>query len=276
MRMIKTALLLAGALVLPASTAFAWNLTPCSQAALQKRGEAIHQLRAAQPGSLQYIPKPFPRNGVEVVEDYRYQILSRWSHSAPSELSDAQRALMDGLERDTLAIDVERVQNWSLRRCSDAGAGDSYHLLRIFDRASGKEIARAALQESGVLEQTGFPGAADGPIADLNTVAKKVSEAVGAPAQSPVYVTSTGTLRCDVLMPCVAVRSQSSVFLVAPEGEMFEIPAQRRLLSFKNDLGNEQKRNAKQKELAPRGEVVTSLGGDQFVVARRHGRIATK
>ena len=86
-------------------------------------------------------------------------------------------------------------------------------------------------------------------------------------------MTSTGTLRCDVLMPCVAVHSQASVLLVAPDGEMFEIPAQRRLLSFKSDLGNEQKRNAKQKELAPRGEVVTSLGGDQFVVVRSRGRL---
>jgi len=72
----------------------------------------------------------------------------------------------------------------------------------------------------------------------------------------------------------VAVRARDSVFLTTPDGELFEIPAQRRLLSFKNDLGTDEKRAAKQKELAPRGEVVTSLGGDQFVVVERRGRIA--
>lgn len=273
MRMIRNAVLLAGALIVPASTASAWNLTPCSQQHLAKRGQVAQELRAAQPGSLKYIPKPFPKNGVEVVEDYKYQILSRWAHITPADLSAGQRALMEGLQQNTLAIEVRRVQNWSLRRCNDAGTGDSYHLLKISDAATGKELARAALQESGVLEQTGFAGAAEPPLADLAVVAAQIEKTVGAPATKPVYVTSTGTLRCDVLMPCVAARSHASVFLVAPDGEMFEIPAQRRLLSFKNDLGNEEKRTAKQKELAPRSEVVTSLGGDQFVVVRSRGRI---
>ncbi|MEA2465379.1 MAG: hypothetical protein QOJ98_3126 [Acidobacteriota bacterium] len=273
MRMIRNAVLLAGALMVPASTAFAWNLTPCSQQHLAKRGQVAQELRAAQPGSLKYIPKPFPKNGVEVVEDYKYQILSRWAHTAQADLSADQRALMEGLQQNTLAIEVQRVQNWSLRRCNDAGTGDTYHLLSISDRASGKELTRAALHESGVLEQTGFAGAADRPLASLPAVAAQIEKTIGAPATQPVYVTSTGTLRCDVLMPCVAVHSRASVLLVAPDGEMFEIPAQRRLLSFKTDLGNEQKRNAKQKELAPRGEVVTSLGGDQFVVVRSRGRL---
>ena len=274
MRMIMKAALLAGALAAPASTAFAWNLAPCSVAVLQRRAEAARELRAAQPGSLKYVPKHFPRNGAELVENYRYHILSSWKHIDGAAMSSEQRALLDGLRNNTVAIKVERVQNWGIRRCGDPGSGDSYHLLRISDRASGREIARAALHESGVVEQTGFAGPSDKPLASLAEVATDVERTVGASAQSPVYVTSTGTLRCDALMPCVAVRARDSVFLTTPDGELFEIPARRRVLSFKNDLGTNENRARTQQDLAARGEVVTSLGGDQFVVVERRGRIA--
>lgn len=271
----RTVVLLAGVLLAPLTPAEAWNLAPCSPDAASKRAATAKELREAKLGSLKYLPHPFPRNANEVIADYKHQVVARWGNIPREQLRPGQTALIDGLRRDTLRIEVVTVENWGVRRCSDPRSGDRYFLLTITD-ASGREIARAALEETGSLEQTGFASGTEAPLVPPSAVAQRVAKRFGSGAESPVYVTTTGSLRCDVLMPCVATRAQGSVYLVSSENEVFEIPAQRRLLSLKDDLGSHEKRNSKLNELKADNEVTTSLGGDVFVALRKHGRLSDK
>src|ERR1041385_5422185 len=128
--------------------AAAWNLVPCSAQSIAKRAEYQHRLAGAPSGSLNWIPYPFPHNDAQAIEDFRHQYLDIWGHKQATDT--ARRHFVDSLSANTLKFDVYRVENWRSNRCDSPMNGDFFFLLRMRDGATGQEIARADLYDSGV------------------------------------------------------------------------------------------------------------------------------
>lgn len=262
----KTIYAFIAVLILSAPAAFG----QCSDADLAKRAAAERRTRAAKPESLQYVPKPFATTTDAVIENYRHSILELWGKRKPSQLSAEQLALVEGLRAASVDLKVSRVENWGIRRCGDPLSGDFYHLVQVFDRATRRELARAALFPSGKPEQTGFVTAADRPLISTASAMSETRGRFGVSAQSATLITSTGTLRCDVLMPCAAMRSGATTYVSTPEGELYEIPAQGRRLSYRAELATPEQRQKHERTLQPSTERVMSLGGDVFVARKRN------
>ena len=261
----KFALLILINVVAVATSAQPWSLAPCAQADLTRRGAVEKSIRMAPSKSLRYVPIPFPALQRDIEGNYRYWLLNHWGKESNGHLQSDQKVMLDGLAADRFRFEIVRVENWGIRRCQDPHSGDFYYLLRIFDRLSSKEFARAAMFPSGALEQTGFLSEADAPVLSLEATRESLQRQYGIAAHSAQYVATIGELRCDVLAPCIASRSKGSVYIATPRGDVFEFAEASRKFSYKDDLGNG--RRAKQ-SLNGAGAAV-SIGGDAFAAAHR-------
>jgi hypothetical protein len=250
--------------------AAAWNLVPCSAQSIAKRAEYQHRLAGAPSGSLNWIPYPFPHNDAQAIEDFRHQYLDIWGHKQATDT--ARRHFVDSLSANTLKFDVYRVENWRSNRCDSPMNGDFFFLLRMRDGATGQEIARADLYDSGVFASIAI-APADLPratidahinqheIADPAVVANR-NAALG--PHDAQLITAYGSLTCDTLTPCVAFRSAGNIY-VQKNDELFRFDAAARRISWLRELRDEHAKQNLMRTLAAQGQRILSLGADDFV-----------
>jgi hypothetical protein len=234
-------------------------------------------LREAKPGSSLYLPKPFPKSKEEVLADYAYEFQRLLKDMRAASLPKGAAAVLDGIRQGTLRYDVLRIVNWSPTRCVKARRLDAYHLIRVIDGRSGKEITRSVLDESGhlgVISSTMEDERGDSlqrqaarlrpPEEEMRSAASRFRMR----GEAPQYVTTFGTLRCPNVTPCLAFRSGGHVYLAAYDGNLFQVDRKGRRLEMGKDIGTPELNAPIVQSIGPEGRLV-SLGGKEFTTARK-------
>ena len=150
------------------------------------------------------------------------------------------------------------------------------HLLRIIDTSAGREIARATVEDSGMLDGVAYPldrtrPVWSRPIPTLPEADQILGTAVGKVVDLQ-YVVSYGSIGCDELMPCVAGRmvGNDGYAILSLRG-IYVVDAASRRLDRRPTAGPRAPIQEVLKKLGLGGpnEAVTSLGGAFDVVARK-------
>jgi hypothetical protein len=256
---------------------YGWNLVECPPEVVATWALPDQFLRDAKPGSPLYLPKPFPKSREEVLADYVYE-LQRLLKDTPAEsLPTGAAEVLEGLRRKTLRYDVLRIANWSPTRCGKERRLDAYHLVRVLDGRSGREITRSVLEENGrlgVVSSTMDDERGDSLQRQVTRLRPPEEELRGIAArfkirgEAPQYVTTFGTLRCANVTPCLAFRGGGHVYLASYGGELFEIEPNGRRLEMGKDVGSPEKNAPILQSIGPEGRLV-SLGGKVFTTARK-------
>ena len=253
-----------------AAAAEGWGLADCAPDRAEVWQRSREEMAEAKPGSPIYVPKPFPRSDAEVIEDYLYQYSDIWADTKPAELAPVERRVFEGIEAGALRFEVARVENWTPLRCNTERERKVSYLVRIFD-ASGAEIARTALEQSGLFVATATAPETEealAPLHGLDQAPELVSSRFNVTGAVPQYVETFGTLRCPVLAPCVALRAGDDVLILRGE-ELFEIRAAAEFLSLSRELATQEAKEAHLRTLDEARERLVSLGGDAFAVAQK-------
>jgi hypothetical protein len=258
------------------TTASAWNLSQCSATDLTKRSSYSSKLRHALPEDRAYVPKPFPENNAQVIEDFNYQFRFLRSVQTPAQMRPQEKQLLSLLNSNHLTTDVIPVENWSGRRCLGPRDGDRMYLLRFYDARTHAEVARATLQDSGLMDVTAYrepnvqPAWWTIPIPAADDVAKTVGALVGEHLINAQYVTTYGTFECDALLPCVAMRAPSTntTYIADQLGHVVTLPTNAKRFSRAHDLAQIEDMDRVKRTLAP-GQKLLSLGGDAYAVVEK-------
>jgi hypothetical protein len=220
------------ALLLAASPSFAWQVLPCSAAALAKRAEF-----RSKPIPARF---PLPKDDREVVTDFIGQYSAKFAQNK-DDFGALARAMLGGKYR----YEVTRVADWTPGRCGNLGnTGDTYFLVSVREPATGKEAARGAVFETGLFSTLA--------LAPKNAPALTPLKA--AIARDAQYVTAIGHIFCHPMNPCVASRNARGIFL-QHDSDAYYLPIGGKILPWS---AAEKLRN---------GQRYVSIGGDAYVAA---------
>jgi hypothetical protein len=256
-----------------------WSLGDCNASEKnQARWQAFEaQVRSAKPGSLSYVPKPYPRTDLEVIADYLYQYKSLHREAlVRADLPANELPVLDGILGQTVKFRVTRVENWTPLRCAADKPRQYYHLIQVTSAADGRELTRVVLDPSGLLflisnaspETAGPPAAARRqPWQDLPEAMAAAQSRFGLAGSAPQYVATFGSLDCNFADPCLAFRHGAGAYLLYRK-ELFELPVTGKRLIQGRDVGIPQKNVELQESLRP-DEGFLSLGGSAWTVARK-------
>lgn len=203
----RTALMIA-ILALFGSQLYAWNPVNCSADDLASRSKLASHMRTSKPDDPVYAPKPFPKNDTEIIEDFYQQVQILLNGSTHPLIEGGKKALRRAIDQAVLHIGIVRESNWQGNRCLRPRAGETLYLLRLYDTTTATEVARATLDESGLINELAYPTDRKNPIWAkplplLDEGTKILSAAVGARVLEIQYATSFGTINCDSLAPCI-------------------------------------------------------------------------
>lgn len=261
--------------LLVTSSVYASNPVLCNAAALSAREHFESQLRTAQPGSTLYIPKPFPINSSEIQEDLVPQVEVFLKNRVPY-IASGQQQVREAIDLRTLQIGVVREANWHTARCSQSRSREWIYLLRLFDTARGIEIARAIMEENGLLNAIAYPQDRTNPIwsrpiSTLPEAESALNRAVGRVFDLQ-YISSYGSLGCPDLMPCVAGRiaGRDGYAVLAPRG-IYTFDAASRRIDRRPSGTSRAEILAGLNRVHPMApnEATTSDGGDVDIVATK-------
>ncbi len=194
----------------------------------------LRMVREAKPGDTNYAPYPEPKSAKDVIEDFRYVYLQKLYDKGPDKNDSVERDIYQGLLDRSLNLHVERVENWSITRCSPARQKPFFHLVRIFDTA-GTELARATILPSGLMGEYAqiTPMATRGlvPPAELDGAVRRMLGRT-MPTKQAQYAAIEGLpLRCGPLFPCTVFKSQGSTWILDRAALLFEVEPQAQRVS---------------------------------------------
>ncbi|MDP9122741.1 MAG: hypothetical protein M3O15_15455 [Acidobacteriota bacterium] len=225
-----------------------------------------------------YVPKPYPKTDREVILDYLFQYKSLHRERAdPKTLPDNELPLLYGILRSTVTFTVQRVENWLPMRCTKDQRRDFFYLIRVLDAGSGSELARVALNPTGLWSvQTNAASAAvktGGQAAalldrlpDPEAAFREVVASYKIQGGSPQYVTTTGTIYCFRTNPCLAFRQGSDAFILY-KGALFQISGSGPRLADGKDVGTLET-SARVLQSLRNDERLVSLGGSAWTLAQ--------
>lgn len=164
-----------------------------------------------------------------------------------------------------------KVENWTPLRCGSPKARTTWALLRLFDVDSGEELARATLDEIGHVARLRHRPI-DRPLTPIPSLdlAEASLREVAPRARDSQFVSTWGTLKCDELVPCVAMRRGTRVLLLdSRTGRLFEFDDSAPRRSFQRDVAklSGDQRASYLSGLAAENRALVSLGRDAFVEA---------
>jgi hypothetical protein len=273
--------LLASSSALVSASALAaepWSLVNCPPEGEARWRAFEQQVRTATPGSRVYVPKPYPATPRQVIADYLYFYRGRHLELRdPRSLPANETLVLEGILNSTLTYEVLRVENWTSMRCGrDGKRRDFYHLVRVFDAASGVELARVMMDASGLFftsvnmqedERSEPPALQRRRLPDPPDAMARVNARFKIHGELPQYVTTFGTIDCYFERPCLAFR-QAGKSYVLYQDEIFEIPANGPKLLNGKDVGTPETNPPLLRSLAP-DERLISLGGPVWTIAHK-------
>lgn len=261
----------------PASAAEPWSLVGCPPEGEARWQAFEHAVRTAKPGSTVYVPKPYPETPRQVIADYLYQYKSlHRERRGASGLPANEAPVVDGIMNQTVTFQVLRVANWTSMRCGTEKRRDFYYLVRVFDVASGVELTRAVIDQSGLffmfsnLPEDKRAEPAEAQLRRLPEPAEAMARASARfkiQGRSPQYVTTYGTIDCDFADPCLAFQHGGSSYILSNDA-LFEVSAGGPKLTAGKDVGDPEKNAAILRSLDPASRLV-SLGGPAWTIARQ-------
>jgi hypothetical protein len=186
------------------------NPQVCSAADFAGRGRFEAHMRAQRPGDSVYVPRPFPKDNAAILEDFGQQVQILLNGSTHPLIESGQRALRRAIDGGALHVGIVRESNWRNFRCKNYRGGETVYLLRLYDTTTATELARATMEESGLINGVIYPTDRRAPIwsktlPTLPEGERLLTAAVG-PVQNVEYATSYGSADCDEFMPCVVGR----------------------------------------------------------------------
>ena len=276
---LRAACLLMIATALPtAAVAEPWSLGTCDPAGKSNWKAFEQTVRKAKPGSVYYVPKPYPVTDREVIADYLYQYKSLHREALPtSSLPANEKAVLDGVLASTVSFAVKRVENWTTMRCALDKKRDFYYLVQVFDVASGQELTRVVLDNSGLFFLISNNNTNDrtathdpnlhkrAPLLEVQQAMSDANAQFGIDGQSPEFIATFGTVDCDFAEPCLAFRLGLEAYVLF-KGELYEIPVHGKRLVQGKDVGLPQLNEVLRSSLQPT-ERFLSLGGPTWTVA---------
>ncbi len=217
-------LLFAGAVQ---SVADSWTLGENCRPEDQPKYEQFEQaVRTASPDSTVYVPKPYPTTDPQVIQDFLYQYKGLHREKAdPQKLPKGELPLLNGILDSTLTFTVQRIADWTPGRCGKEQRNDFLYLIRIFDAASGAEISRVTLRESG-LWSSKTNSSSSSHFALLPTpeaAAQQVTAAYRIQGEAPQYIVSLGSIYCPWSAPCLAFRQGKDAYVFHRSDGLFKI-----------------------------------------------------
>ncbi len=257
--------------------ASSWSLASCDSAGAQRWRAFEAAVRAAKPGSQLYTPKPYPVTDSQVIADYVYRFRrmhqAQGSAVAPLPVPNDERVVA-AIVNDRVAYNVTRTENWTGMRCGFQHREDFYYIVQVLDAASGAEITRAVVGESGL-----FVSSSNMPVSNLvepsahrvlpspPAAMEEVDGDLGVQGADPEYIATYGTINCDMAFPCLAFH-QNGLSYVFYHKELFEMSLRGPKLTRGNEVGTWDKNAEEMKKLAP-DERLISLGGTNWTIARK-------
>lgn len=256
-------------------TATRWTLNSCAQDGPEAEGRAefVESVQKAQPDTPHYTPNPFPKTKDEVFANVLDYYATAYAKTPRSELPEEQRRLFDAVAAGRVRYEVIEVENWTASRCHGATIDNPYSVLRIYDRDSGEEFMRAAVDSIGHFMEAQIR--ADNksrpflPFMSLVAAKDVLASVAGAPTRDPQYIAAWGMISCDVLWPCVAVREgESSILLSTYDGAVYRVEKDSTRLSTADEL-SPYRRGTTTRQVADEGRYLVSVGADNYVAAER-------
>jgi hypothetical protein len=254
-----------------------WIPSECGTRHEKLRSDFARALREAKPGAALYVPKPFPKTGAEVIEDFKYgyrKMVGGWN------VSKDQALLLRGIKKNAVSFRILRVENWTPNRCGPDQQMDFYYLLYITDTRTGREVGRGSLNQSGLIRGWGASPTSeqeDEPWGALYraAVAPRLDSALaevrvryGISGTKPQYVATWGQPQCPVVAPCVAFQSKGRSYLFA-RGELVEISSSSRSYSRTEMEATRTRRFEITSSINPDKEWLVSIAADRWVLATR-------
>ena len=267
---IRLSLVLAAASVTSAS---AWDIAPCSTEHRSAWKEYEQKLRSTtDPEAPDYVPHPFPKTVQQAWEDFLSYHRRAFRDTPRAELRPTERRFFEVVDTGRAQVTGRRVINWSHSRCTPQRERSFYFLLNVKDETTGVEITRIAIDESGLVhslihrpleeEHSALPK----PVQDLEEAAQKGRSILGAQPRDAQYVAATGTLRCDVLLPCVAFRDNGRAYVHHAERGLFRLERDRGVMSLGGGQGERLPRDAAM-DLRARNEHLLSIHAGSWLAA---------
>jgi hypothetical protein len=194
----------------------------------------------AKPRSPLYALHPYPKTQEEIIENFRYAYFDRlFAGKSLESLPERERPIYKALKEGKLRVEVLRVENWDFSRCTGESPSPFYYLLRLFDPATGREVARSKQYGTGhmAIYRHASPES-EKPLPALAEVPAVLRSRFSflLPAEQPQYVMAAGLPHCWDDAPCIAFKSQGKLYLldggellyeIAPGAPRTSIPARR-------------------------------------------------
>jgi hypothetical protein len=254
-----------------------WNLMSCDPAGEHRWRQFEQEVRASKPGSTLYAPKPYPTNEAEVIADFLYRFKEmhqdKPGHFGSTTLPNDEKvtpAILGG----RASYHVTRVENWTQLRCGWQHKQDFYFLVQVVEIASGKELTRAVIDYSGLfigmmnLTVVGNVEPSAKRLLPIPAAAMdEVNREFGIQGTDPEYVTTWGTINCDMMFPCLAFHQNGLSYVLYHHGP-FEVSPKGPKLRQGVEVGTAEKAHATLATLAA-DERLISLGGPLWTVARK-------
>jgi hypothetical protein len=253
------------------SVAQPWSLGDgCGPANRASQELFVQTVKAAKPGSTVYVPKPYPTTDRQVILDFLYQFKQlHLERTDPRRLPDNELPVLNAVLNSRARYAVQRVENWTPTQCSKEQRRDFYFLLRIFDAAGGAELARIALNATGLLSMMdNYYGPI--PLTPLPELAASMAETAAAynlHGEVPEYVTTLGSISCLPTRPCLAFRQGDDGYILY-KGALYQLASSAPRLVQGRDVGTIAT-SARVMASLRDGESLVSLGGSAWTVARR-------
>ncbi|MBV8201592.1 MAG: hypothetical protein JOZ15_13305 [Acidobacteria bacterium] len=199
------------------SMADPWSLGgECRPEDQAKYAQFEQAVRTASPGSTVYVPNPYPTTEAQVIQDFLYQYKSFHREAAdPKKLPQGELPLLHGILAGTVTFSVQQAADWTPGRCGRKERSYYFYLIRVFDGASGAEISRVTLRQSGLWSSKSnhFSGAPFPPLPGAGAAMRQVAATYHLTGDSPQYVISLGSIYCPWSEPCLAFRQGNDAYV---------------------------------------------------------------
>lgn len=204
-----------------------WRLSEIEGEVQAEWKKRLDRISAAEAGSVQFIPKPFPKSRDQILENFRYFYFDKLFDQAPGSLPESEKAIYRGLQEQTVEIRTARVVNWGLSRCDGAVPAPYFHLLRLYDRKTGRELSRFVLKHTGMMAVYGHvTPLAESEMPDLSSLGTLLRDRFGFTGriERPQYVTADGLpFPCSSKLPCISFQSGGQTYLLGRGAHLYEI-----------------------------------------------------
>lgn len=272
----KNLLVVVSLLVLsPIAFGQVWHVEDCPPGHSQERRNFREHLKELRPGDRGFRPNPFPTTTEEVVENFLTFHRRAFSDLAFTNLPAADQRLFTLVDSGHARYTLRRVANWTPTRCRESEREDYYHLVQVIDDRTGVEVTRFAVDEAGAVARVAHRYMESGgendlePIPDLRVAAPEhLPRRITAPPEAAQYVNVWGSVRCDVVFPCVAFKAGGETFLMK-DGDVYRIDLGRERMTVAGEMGSAAATKAFFKRLEDRNEMFVSIGGGKLAYLSR-------